>query len=140
MQFIRVLFPQRRQVYVDGGADGVTGQVLTVEEGPHRVTLGQPANYSPPVIAINPFGTSEGSPEPVRFAPAAASLALAEAPGAKPSRPSRQRKASPKGSRRVQGTKARKKLGARPARVGRKKGSKSPKKPRHRGRKKVSHR
>jgi hypothetical protein len=68
MQFIRVTFPDRRTVFIDGGATGRTGVTLTIDEGPHDVDLGTPQNYTPSQQSVNPFGTSLENPEAVPFA------------------------------------------------------------------------
>lgn len=47
MEFVKVIFPDVRSVYIDGNASGQTNQRLSVQEGRHTFHLGDPKNYSP---------------------------------------------------------------------------------------------
>lgn len=47
-QYIKVIFPTRRKVWVDGNEAGLTNKVFRVETGHHTITLGQSKkNYTP---------------------------------------------------------------------------------------------
>ncbi len=70
MEFVVVTFPTRRTVFVDGAAQGETGQVLRVQTGTHIFDLGEPANYTPPSQRIRVIGTSPANPLVVIFTPA----------------------------------------------------------------------
>ena len=47
MEFLIVLFPESREVRVDGVPQGKTNFILQFEAGMHTVTLGPPRNFSP---------------------------------------------------------------------------------------------
>ncbi len=47
MEYLIVLFPQSREVRVDGVPQGKTNVVLQLEAGVHDVTLAPPRDFSP---------------------------------------------------------------------------------------------
>jgi len=47
MEYVKVTFPTRRLVYIDGEENGSTNEVLRVEAGTHVFELGNLANYRP---------------------------------------------------------------------------------------------
>jgi hypothetical protein len=47
MEYVKVTFPTKRPVYIDGEPNGDTNEVLRVDAGRHRFGLGSPANYQP---------------------------------------------------------------------------------------------
>jgi hypothetical protein len=47
MEYVRVRFPTRRMVYVDGERNGYTNQVLRVDAGTHVFQLANVANFEP---------------------------------------------------------------------------------------------
>lgn len=47
MEFIRVLFPDDRDVYINGSKNGRTAETLRVQEGRITINLGDPRNYTP---------------------------------------------------------------------------------------------
>lgn len=47
MEYVKVIFPTNRFVYIDSEKSGTTNDVLRVEAGTHLFTLGNVANYKP---------------------------------------------------------------------------------------------
>jgi hypothetical protein len=47
MEFVIVTYPSKRSVYVDGELTGYTNQILRIDAGTHRFTLGPPVDWSP---------------------------------------------------------------------------------------------
>lgn len=47
MQYVKVRYPTRRIVYIDGARNGYTNQVLRVDAGTHVFQLGNLANFEP---------------------------------------------------------------------------------------------
>jgi hypothetical protein len=46
-EFVKVTFPGRRRMYVDGNPTGLTNDVIQVQTGTHTFDLGAPRNYRP---------------------------------------------------------------------------------------------
>lgn len=46
-ELIIVVFPEDRDVFIDGEKNGRTNQTLRVEEGRHTINLGDPRDYDP---------------------------------------------------------------------------------------------
>ena len=46
-EYVKVIFPTRRQVRVDGEAGGYTNKIFQVETGSHAFDLGPKMNYKP---------------------------------------------------------------------------------------------
>ena len=47
MEYVKVIFPTNRLVYVDGEQNGYTNDVLRVDAGTHIFELGNLNNYRP---------------------------------------------------------------------------------------------
>lgn len=47
MEFIKVRFQDKRQVFIDGDESGSTNRTLRVSRGRHTIHLGDPRNYEP---------------------------------------------------------------------------------------------
>ena len=47
MEYVKVTFPTRRMVYIDGELNGYTNEVLRVDTGTHLFELGHLQNYEP---------------------------------------------------------------------------------------------
>jgi len=77
MEFVIVLFPEARQVFVDDTPQGTTGATQAVENGFHKFDLGEPLNYVPGQQIVKVTGTTPTSPMPINFDMA---VALAEPP------------------------------------------------------------
>lgn len=67
MEYIRVTYPTKRSVYVDGELTGDTNEVLRVEAGTHKFDLGPPANYQPTSQDVVVTGTTILLPMEVAF-------------------------------------------------------------------------
>lgn len=67
MEWIKVLYPQKRDVFVDGRRSGETGVKLIVARGRHRFDLGAPHDYSPGHRDVSVTGTSPLSPMLIEF-------------------------------------------------------------------------
>jgi len=61
-EYVRVLYPEDRVVYMDGQPYGRTGQLLTVQRGTHVFDLGQPLDYRPPQQLVLVQDTSMDAP------------------------------------------------------------------------------
>lgn len=46
-EYVVVVYPDDRAVYLDGQPFGRTGQLLTVQRGTHTFALGLPVDYRP---------------------------------------------------------------------------------------------
>jgi hypothetical protein len=66
-EFVKVTFPTRRKVRVDGEAAGFTNKVFQVETGHHTFDLGLKQNYSPEEQDVNVIGTIPTEPMIVSF-------------------------------------------------------------------------
>jgi len=82
VEFVRVTFPVRRQVFMDGQPMGNTGDPLTVQPGFHDFDLGSPPDYVPPTQTVDVINTTPPLPLLVDFLPAARKTA-AKAAGKK---------------------------------------------------------
>jgi hypothetical protein len=69
MEYVRVTFPSRRTVFVDGESKGQTNRVLRLPPGPHRFDLGAPANYKPASQTLIVGDSSASEPLVVAFTP-----------------------------------------------------------------------
>jgi hypothetical protein len=47
MEYVKVTFPTRRLVYIDGEQNGYTNDVLRIDAGTHLFELGNLYNYAP---------------------------------------------------------------------------------------------
>ena len=66
-EYIKVTFPTRRKVRVDGEATGFTNKVIQVETGHHTFDLGPKQNYSPEELDVNVIGTIPTEPMIISF-------------------------------------------------------------------------
>jgi len=67
MQYLLVIFPERRVVAIDEVAQGMTNELLELEEGTHTATLEGPPDYTPEMREFILRRTSELNPKVVRF-------------------------------------------------------------------------
>ena len=67
MEYVRVIFPTKRLVYIDGEKSGHTNEVLRVEAGTHIFTLGNVANYKPSFRKVVATDTTVFEPMEVVF-------------------------------------------------------------------------
>jgi hypothetical protein len=66
-QFLRVVFPTDRLVYVNGRKTGRTNETLRVGEGTQLVDLGPRRNYQPAQKVVTMRRTTGENPLEVRF-------------------------------------------------------------------------
>lgn len=67
-QYLKVLFPTRRHVWIDGAPAGWTNRVFQVETGHHVVTLNPShPNFAPDRHDVLVIGTLPGTPMIVEF-------------------------------------------------------------------------
>ncbi len=66
-EYVKVTFPTRRKVRVDGQAAGFTNKVFQVETGSHTFDLGSKQNYSPEEQTKNVVGTAASEPMIIEF-------------------------------------------------------------------------
>ena len=69
MEFVKVTFPSRRSVQMDGAPEGHTGDLLGVQRGHHIFNLGEPVDYTPPNRTELVAGTSQDQPMIIKFEP-----------------------------------------------------------------------
>lgn len=67
MEHVKVTFPTRRLVHIDGEPNGHTNKVLRLDAGTHMFTLGPRANYKPSFRKVMVRGTSILKPLIVKF-------------------------------------------------------------------------
>lgn len=68
MEYVKVIFPTTRYVYIDGEQGGRTNTVLRIEAGTHVFDLGNLANYAPESQELVVEGTTVLAPLVVAFA------------------------------------------------------------------------
>ncbi|MGH8581406.1 MAG: PEGA domain-containing protein [Gammaproteobacteria bacterium] len=68
-EFVKVTFPGRRQVYVDGKPNGFTNEPIQVQTGTHTFDLGVPPNYRPARQTVKVTGTLAPLPMIIAFQP-----------------------------------------------------------------------
>ena len=66
-EYVKVTFPTRRKVRVDGRSAGFTNKVFQVETGQHTFDLGPKKNYSPKKREVNVIGTIPTEPMVIKF-------------------------------------------------------------------------
>jgi len=67
MEYVKVLFPTDRLVYIDGEENGNTNEVLKVEAGTHVFELGNLANYRPASRKVTVEDTTVLEPLEIAF-------------------------------------------------------------------------
>jgi hypothetical protein len=67
MEYVRVTFPTRRRVYIDGEENGFTNKVLRIDAGTHLFDLGKADNYRPRSRKVMVRDTTVGRPKKVGF-------------------------------------------------------------------------
>jgi predicted amino acid dehydrogenase len=68
-EFVKVTFPDRRQVYVDGNPNGFTNEPTQVQTGTHTFDQGAPRNYKPSSQTVRVKGTLAPRPMIIAFQP-----------------------------------------------------------------------
>ncbi len=72
MEWVKVVYPRTRDVFVDGRRSGETNTVLIVSKGTHRFALGTPKDYTPSKRDVKVVNTSVLDPLEVAFTPTGA--------------------------------------------------------------------
>ena len=67
MGHVIVKYPAHRAVYIDEEEDGPTNTLLTVGDGTHKFSLGEPVNYEPASVEVVVENTSVLSPLEIEF-------------------------------------------------------------------------
>ncbi len=67
MEYVKIVYGTQRDVYIDGNRSGRTNRMLRVEEGTHRIDLGEPVDYTPTFRRPTVSGTNQFNPTLVRF-------------------------------------------------------------------------
>ena len=67
MEYVKVTFPTKRLVYIDGEQNGSTNDVLRVDAGTHIFELGNLANYRPSQRKVLVQDTSVLEPLEIAF-------------------------------------------------------------------------
>jgi hypothetical protein len=47
MEYVKVTYPENREVLIDGVLSGETNKILRLSEGTHEFSLGTPIDYEP---------------------------------------------------------------------------------------------
>jgi len=69
MEYVKVIYPTRRMVYVDGEQNGYTNEVLRVDAGTHVFELGTVLNFKPSFRRAMIEDTSVFEPFEIVFRP-----------------------------------------------------------------------
>ena len=75
-EYLLVTFSEDRPVLVNGRESGRTNEVIAVNGGSHRISLGGAADYTPAWQDIHVSGTTSFSPMEAAFTKAAAAAAV----------------------------------------------------------------
>jgi len=67
MEYVQVLGPKERTVFIDGRPAGLTNTTLMVETGTHEFNLDQPVNYRPSSQLAMVTNTTSISPFLIKF-------------------------------------------------------------------------
>ena len=67
MEYVVVVFPTDRLVYIDGEENGSTNEVLRIDAGTHLFELGNLANFRPASRTVTVQGTTVLEPLEIRF-------------------------------------------------------------------------
>jgi len=69
LEWVKVLYPRTRDVYIDDELCGETNVPLAVGQGTQQIDLGAPADYTPARRRVTVTGTSQTRPREVVFTP-----------------------------------------------------------------------
>jgi hypothetical protein len=69
MEYVKVIYPTRRMVYIDGEQNGYTNEVLRVEAGAHVFKLGGVLNFEPSFRRVTVKDTTVLEPLEIVFRP-----------------------------------------------------------------------
>lgn len=70
MNWVKVVFPKQRKVFIDGAEIGSTNRLLAVgEDGTYEFDLGEPADYKPKRMLRRVMGRPRTDPLVLEFRP-----------------------------------------------------------------------
>jgi hypothetical protein len=69
LEWVKIIYPRTRDVYVDDELCGETNRTLAVGPGTQRIDLGTPLDYTPRRRTVTVIGTSQIRPLKVDFTP-----------------------------------------------------------------------
>ena len=69
MEYVKVVYPTKRLVYIDGEQNGYTNEVLRVDAGTHVFELGSVLNFEPSFRRTTVKGTTVFEPLEIVFRP-----------------------------------------------------------------------
>ena len=67
MLYLLVTFPEQRVLIIDGAEQGMTNEVIELEEGTHTAILKGPSDFDPGIREFILRRTSELNPKVIRF-------------------------------------------------------------------------
>jgi hypothetical protein len=67
MEYVKVVYPTNRFVFIDGEKGGISNDVLRVEAGTHVFDLGNQKNYEPQSQEVEVDGTTVLKPMEIVF-------------------------------------------------------------------------
>jgi hypothetical protein len=67
VEYVKVKYPFKRAVYIDGAKNGSTNEVLRVDTGAHRFDLGPETDYQPATRTVLVKDTTALAPLVVEF-------------------------------------------------------------------------
>ncbi|MGH8488709.1 MAG: hypothetical protein ACREXS_07590 [Gammaproteobacteria bacterium] len=67
MEYVKVVYPTNRFVFIDGEKGGISNDVLRVEAGTHVFDLGNQKNYAPQSQEVEVEGTTVLKPMEIVF-------------------------------------------------------------------------
>lgn len=97
-EFFIVPYPEGRTVFVDGGPNGRTNRVQSVERGSHTFDLGFPADYMPDALFTFVGDTTLEDPQVITFVPVAAATVATTGAAPAPARKKAAKKSAKKKS------------------------------------------
>lgn len=69
MEYIRVEYPEKRDVYINDIIVGATNEVFMIDSGHYSIHLGSPHDYKPDIFSIVAEDTAPLAPLLIRFNP-----------------------------------------------------------------------
>jgi hypothetical protein len=68
-EYLKVVFPHRREVWIDGEPAAWTQSVCQVDAGWYTVTLAPPVDFAPECYQVHLIGTLPSAPLIIEFTP-----------------------------------------------------------------------
>lgn len=69
LEWVKIVYPRTRDVYVDDDLCGETNRPLAVGQGTQQIDLGTPRDYTPRRYTVTVTGTSQIRPLVLVFTP-----------------------------------------------------------------------